>query len=125
LAILFTPLYVYTLRRGKRYRGGFISQIYLTFFQFSLTEGEIRTIIEEELLPFVTTVRVKSQINHIKEDPEDDTFPSLARPYPERSGEHEEAVSKPQKRIEFEIRANTKFRPSPYKGFRDGGRGSV
>jgi hypothetical protein len=32
-----------------------------------------------------------------------------------RTGKHKEAVSKPQKRIEFEIRANTRFAPT--KGF--------
>jgi predicted nucleic acid-binding protein len=35
-------------------------------------------IIEEELLPFVTTVQVNSRISHIKNDPEDDKFLSLA-----------------------------------------------
>lgn len=50
----------------------------LAYPKFSLTEEKIKSIVEEELLPFVTTVRVKSRINHIKDDPDDDKFLALA-----------------------------------------------
>jgi putative PIN family toxin of toxin-antitoxin system len=50
----------------------------LAYPKFSLTEEEIKSILEEELLPFVTTVGVKSRISHIKADPDDDKFLALA-----------------------------------------------
>lgn len=50
----------------------------LSYPKFGLTEDEIKTILAEELLPFVTTIKVKSRIEHIEEDPDDDKFLSLA-----------------------------------------------
>jgi putative PIN family toxin of toxin-antitoxin system len=50
----------------------------LAYPKFGLTEKEIKFVIEEELLPFVTTVNVKTRISHIKEDADDDKFLSLA-----------------------------------------------
>jgi len=50
----------------------------LAYPKFSLTEEKIKSILEEELLPFATTVRVKSRISHIKDDPDDDKFLALA-----------------------------------------------
>lgn len=50
----------------------------LAYPKFSLTEEKIKSVLKEELLPFVTTVRVRSRISHIKDDPEDDKFLALA-----------------------------------------------
>jgi putative PIN family toxin of toxin-antitoxin system len=50
----------------------------LAYPKFNLTEEEIHYIIDEELLPYVTPVEVKSNIKYIKEDHDDDKFLSLA-----------------------------------------------
>jgi len=50
----------------------------LAYPKFKLTDEEIKSIIGEELLPFVTIVNVSSRIKHIEADPEDDKFLSLA-----------------------------------------------
>lgn len=50
----------------------------LAYPKFRLEEEKIKSVLEEELLPFVTTVRVKSRISHIKDDPDDDKFLALA-----------------------------------------------
>jgi putative PIN family toxin of toxin-antitoxin system len=50
----------------------------LAYPKFSLTDEKIKFILEEEILPFVTTVRVKSKITHVKDDPDDDKFLALA-----------------------------------------------
>ncbi len=50
----------------------------MAYPKFKLTDEDIKSIIGEELLPFVTIVNVNSRIKHIKADPEDDKFLSLA-----------------------------------------------
>lgn len=50
----------------------------LSYPKFKLTGEEIKSVLEEELLPFVTTVQVKSKIALIEKDPDDDKFLSLA-----------------------------------------------
>jgi putative PIN family toxin of toxin-antitoxin system len=46
--------------------------------KFRLTKDEIRTIIEEELLPFFEVVEVADEVSGICRDPEDDKFISCA-----------------------------------------------
>jgi uncharacterized protein len=50
----------------------------LSYPKFNLTEEDIHYIIDEELLPFVTSVNIKTHVKCIKEDPDDDKFLSLA-----------------------------------------------
>lgn len=50
----------------------------LAYPKFSLTENEIRTIIEDEVLPFFEVVAVKEDINGSCRDPEDDKFLACA-----------------------------------------------
>jgi putative PIN family toxin of toxin-antitoxin system len=42
--------------------------------KFQLSEQEIRPLIEEELLPFVETIRVRRRLAVIHRDPDDDKF---------------------------------------------------
>lgn len=54
-----------------------ILQEYLRVFtypKFRLTDWEVRGLIEEELLPFVETVRVRKRVTAVQRDPEDDKF---------------------------------------------------
>jgi len=50
----------------------------LSYRKFNLTRKEIRYIIEEELLPYTHSVKVKTKINVVEEDFEDNKFVSLA-----------------------------------------------
>ena len=50
----------------------------LFYRKFNLTRKEIRYIIEEELLPYTHSVKVKTKINVVEEDFEDNKFVSLA-----------------------------------------------
>lgn len=50
----------------------------LTYQKFSLNEKEIKTIIEEEILPFFEVVEVQKKIRRICRDSEDDKFISCA-----------------------------------------------
>lgn len=50
----------------------------LTYQKFSLNEKEIKTIIEEEILPFFEVVEVQKKIRGICRDPDDDKFISCA-----------------------------------------------
>ncbi len=50
----------------------------LSYTKFRLTDGEIKYILQEELLPFVKPLVVKQQVDAIKADPSDNRFLSLA-----------------------------------------------
>jgi len=50
----------------------------LSYPKFKLSQDEIKEIVEEELLPFVEVVVIKSPISVIKEDPFDNIFLSTA-----------------------------------------------
>lgn len=50
----------------------------LSYSKFRLTEEEIKWIIQEELLPYVETVKVKIPVSVIKTDPSDNIFLSTA-----------------------------------------------
>jgi len=50
----------------------------LSYPKFGLDEEEIKTILREEVLPFVEPVRPGTRIEIIEEDPSDDKFLSLA-----------------------------------------------
>ena len=50
----------------------------LSYPKFQLSEAEIKYIIEEELFPYVEVIRVKSKVNVVKEDKEDNKFLALA-----------------------------------------------
>ena len=50
----------------------------LAYPKFKLAKQEIKSVIEQELLPFVEPVRVSKAIRVIAEDPSDDKFLSLA-----------------------------------------------
>jgi len=50
----------------------------LSYPKFKLSQDEIKEIVEEELLPFVEVVVIKSSISVIKEDPFDNIFLSTA-----------------------------------------------
>lgn len=51
----------------------------LAYPKFKLTRTEIRGIIEQELLPYVSPVKVKSTLHVITQDPSDDKFLDLAQ----------------------------------------------
>jgi len=42
--------------------------------KFQLSDQEIRPLIEEELLPFVDTIRVRRRLAVVRRDPDDDKF---------------------------------------------------
>jgi len=42
--------------------------------KFQLSDQEIRSLIEEELLPFVETIRVRRRLAVVRRDPDDDKF---------------------------------------------------
>jgi uncharacterized protein len=42
--------------------------------KFQLSEQAIRPLIEEELLPFVETIRVRRRLAVVRRDPDDDKF---------------------------------------------------
>ena len=42
--------------------------------KFQLSQQEIRPLIEEELLPFVETIRVRRRLAVVRRDPDDDKF---------------------------------------------------
>lgn len=46
----------------------------LAYPKFKLSDQEIRRLIEEELLPFVETVRVRRPLAVVRRDPEDNRF---------------------------------------------------
>jgi putative PIN family toxin of toxin-antitoxin system len=46
----------------------------LPYPKFQLGDREIRALIEEELLPFVETVRVRRRLAVVRRDPEDNKF---------------------------------------------------
>lgn len=46
----------------------------LAYPKFQLGNREIRALIEEELLPFVETVRVRRRLAVVRRDPEDNKF---------------------------------------------------
>lgn len=46
----------------------------LAYPKFGLDADEIRGLIEEELLPFVSTVRVRRRLRVVERDPDDDKF---------------------------------------------------
>ena len=50
----------------------------LTYPKFSLPEMEIKTIIEENILPFFEVVEVANKVSGACRDPEDDKFISCA-----------------------------------------------
>ncbi len=50
----------------------------LAFPKFKLTKGEIKSIIEQELLPFVEPVMTSAALRGIVKDPSDDKFLALA-----------------------------------------------
>ncbi len=50
----------------------------LSYPKFRLTGGEITHIIEEEILPFINPVAVKTPVAIIEKDPSDNKFLSLA-----------------------------------------------
>jgi hypothetical protein len=46
----------------------------LAYPKFDLGDQEIKTLIQEELLPFVRTVRVRKHLAVVRRDPEDNKF---------------------------------------------------
>ena len=46
----------------------------LAYPKFRLSDQEIRALVEEELLPFVDTVRVRRRLAVVRRDPDDDKF---------------------------------------------------
>ena len=46
----------------------------LAYPKFRLSDQEIRSLVEEELLPFMQTVRVRGRLAVVRRDPDDDTF---------------------------------------------------
>ena len=50
----------------------------LGYPKFSLSEKEIKTIIEEEVLPFFEIVEITDKVNGVCRDPDDDKFLSCA-----------------------------------------------
>ena len=50
----------------------------LEYPKFRLTKDEIRTIVEEEILPFFEVVEVADDVSGICNDPDDDKFISCA-----------------------------------------------
>jgi putative PIN family toxin of toxin-antitoxin system len=50
----------------------------LSYPKFKLTQREIRSILNEEILPFVEPVDITEQINGICRDPHDDMFLAVA-----------------------------------------------
>lgn len=51
----------------------------LAYPKFKLTRDEIKSVLEEELLPYVATVRIYKVPRVIPEDPSDDKFLALAK----------------------------------------------
>ena len=50
----------------------------LEYQKFGLTKGEIRTIIEEEVLPFFEIVEITDEVRGVCRDPDDDKFIACA-----------------------------------------------
>lgn len=50
----------------------------LSYPKFKLTQREIRSILNDEILPFVAPVEITKQINGICRDPHDDMFLAVA-----------------------------------------------
>jgi predicted nucleic acid-binding protein len=50
----------------------------LEYPKFRLTRGEIKVIIEEEVLPFFEIVEITSEVSGVCKDPDDDKFISCA-----------------------------------------------
>lgn len=50
----------------------------LAYPKFQLGDHEIRALVEEELLPFAETIRVRRRLAVVRRDPEDDKFPECA-----------------------------------------------
>ena len=46
----------------------------LAYPKFQLNDQEIRSLVEEELLPFVQTIRVRRRLAIVRRDPDDDKF---------------------------------------------------
>ena len=46
----------------------------MAYPEFKLSDQEIRSLVEEELLPFVQTVRVRRRLAVVRRDPDDDKF---------------------------------------------------
>ena len=46
--------------------------------KFQLSDQEIRPLIEDELLPFVETIRVRRRLAVVRRDPDDDKFVECA-----------------------------------------------
>jgi uncharacterized protein len=46
----------------------------LAYPKFQLSGQEIRQLVEEELLPFVDTIRVRRRLTVVRRDPDDDKF---------------------------------------------------
>jgi putative PIN family toxin of toxin-antitoxin system len=46
----------------------------LSYPKFQLSQAEIKALIEEELLPYVTVVKPKRRLNVVKRDPADNKF---------------------------------------------------
>ena len=46
----------------------------MAYPKFRLSDQEIRSLVEEELLPFVQTVRIRRRLAVVRRDPDDDKF---------------------------------------------------
>ena len=46
----------------------------MAYPKFQLSDQEIRLLVEEELLPFVHTIRVRRRLAVVRRDPDDDKF---------------------------------------------------
>ena len=46
----------------------------MAYPKFQLSDQEIRQLVEEELLPFVETIRVRRRLAVVRRDPDDDKF---------------------------------------------------
>lgn len=50
----------------------------LQYPRFSLTADEIRTIVDDEILPFLEVMEIKETVNGVCRDPNDDIFLAVA-----------------------------------------------
>lgn len=52
----------------------------LEYPEFKLTKGEIKAIIEDEVLPFFEIVEITGEVSGVSKDPDDDKFIACALP---------------------------------------------
>jgi len=50
----------------------------LSYPKFKLSKADVLSLVKENVLPFAETVKVKTSVSVVREDPEDDKFLALA-----------------------------------------------